>query len=43
MGAFSNFGSWMMKKITLVAVLAAVALSATGCEVFGSELVASLF
>lgn len=32
-----------MKKMTLVAVLSAVALTATGCEVFGAELVASLF
>lgn len=32
-----------MKKITLVAVLLAVALTATGGEVFGAELVNALF
>lgn len=32
-----------MKKMTIIAALSVVALTATGCEVFGAELVASLF
>jgi hypothetical protein len=32
-----------MEKVTLVAVLSAVALTVTGCEVFGAELINAPF